>query len=475
MNKKFFIFMMFLFMGTFNFNKTLAKEITNETKIFINDVIASSKLFDNKESTYIKIKNDDTIKISANSSIDGLYIVYEIEGKKGCIDASGEKIEIGLNGFAHEYINVAEKIKGVSEITIKYESEAKIADIYVFDEGDLPEFVEVWNPPCKNADIVLLSSHADDEQLFFLGLLPTYVARGARVQVIYFTHHNNQTIRYHELLHGLYTVGIRNYPIIGIVPDAYSTTLEGAIRNMNNSGITEDDAIDFYVKMFRKLKPQVIVGHDEKGEYSHGQHILNTYVLKKALELSNNENYGLESVEKYGVWNPKKVYLHLYKENEITMDYDIPLDYFDGKTAYEVSKEGYKTHNTQQWTWFTKWINGNNNSYIKAIEIKTYSPLNFGLYYSSVGEDVQKNDMLENIVLYSEQERIEQERIERERIAEQERIKEEARRNEERIKEENRLLMQQKRKRAIVMISVLIIATIILCVIHKIKIKRGKV
>jgi len=79
------------------------------------------------------------------------------------------------------------------------------------------------------------------------------------------------------------------------------------------------------------------------------------------------------------------------------MNYDIPLEYFDGKTAYEVSKEGYSKHLSQQWTWFTKWINGSNNSYTKATDIKTYKPTDFGLYRTTVGNDIEKNDMFENL------------------------------------------------------------------------------
>ena len=86
------------------------------------------------------------------------------------------------------------------------------------------------------------------------------------------------------------------------------------------------------------------------------------------------------------------------------MDYDSQLDYFNGKTAYEVSKEGYSKHLSQQWTWFTDWINGKNNEYTKATDIKKYSPLQYGLFYSNVGEDIEKNDMFENLVYYKTQE-----------------------------------------------------------------------
>ena len=60
----------------------------------------------------------------------------------------------------------------------------------------------------------------------------------------------------------------------------------------------------------------------------------------------------------------------------------------------------------------------------KATQITTYSPCKFGLYRSLVGADVQKNDFLENITTYAQQEQQEQERLEQERL-EQERLEQE--------------------------------------------------
>lgn len=372
-----------------------ANDITDTSNILINGE-KQSKLTDKFENTYITIKNTDKITISNNEDIYGLYIIYELTSKPGTITIDNKNIAIGENNFLHDYINLTNTPS--KNLTISYNEDVKIGEIYILGKGDLPEYVEVWEPPLdSNTDLLLLSTHSDDEQLFFLGLLPTYVAKGANVQVVYLTNHYDNPKRLHEQLHGLYTVGIRNYPIIGIVPDAYSESLNGAVSNINKANLTIEDVTDFQVEMIRRFKPSVIVGHDELGEYSHGQHILNTHTLKIALEKSNDAIYHTESYEKYGLWNTPKTYLHLYKENQIVMDYDTPLEYFNGLTAYEVSKLGYSKHNSQQWTWFTKWINGNNNEYTKSIDIKKYSPNEFGLYKSLIGEDIQKNDMFENL------------------------------------------------------------------------------
>lgn len=379
-------------------NVILAEDITKSSNILI-DSNQNIKLIDNNENSYITIQKDSIITITNEEDIFGIYIIYELNSQEGIISNNSKSGTIGNNDFLHEYINVNELIGKSKELTISYKEDVKIGEIYVLGEGNLPEYVEVWDKSCEEADLLLFTTHSDDEQLFFLGLLPTYVARGANVQVVYFAHHNDNPKRLHEQLHGLYTVGIRNYPITGFIPDAYSESLEGAIANIKNAGITVEDTTNFQIEMIRRFKPLVVVGHDELGEYSHGQHILNTHVLKIALEQSNDKNYHNESYEKYGLWNVPKTYLHLYKENQIIMNYDEPLEYFNGKTAYEVSKEGYSKHLSQQWTWFTKWINGTNNSYTKATEIKTYSPLEYGLYRSLVGEDKNKNDMFENLTM----------------------------------------------------------------------------
>ena len=406
MNKKIIVLISIIFailLIIFLPSNVYAEDITKSTVITINDTPINKKATDNKENTYIKISKDEKITIKSNEEIHGIYIIYEYSSQTGILSTSTNNIKIGTNNFLHEYININDTLGASNELTLIYDEEVKIAEIYILSSGELPSFVEVWEPSCEVADLLLFSTHSDDEHLFFLGLLPTYVAKDAYVQVVYFANHNDASNRLHEQLHGLYTVGIRNYPVMGIIPDAYSTSLNGAISNLKSAGLTEEDALKFQVEMIRRFKPQVVVGHDENGEYSHGQHILNTHLLKQAIYKANDLNYDEASYNKYGNWQISKLYLHLYKEKEINMNYDIPLDYFGGKTAYQVSKEGYKKHLSQQWTWFTGWINGKNNNYTKATDITTYSPLKYGLFYSSVGDDLEKNDMFENITYYKKQ------------------------------------------------------------------------
>lgn len=386
--------------------KVTAEDISKEVIITINDNV--TKIYnDGSESTKKTVSKNGIIKINANSTINSIYIIYDTKSMLGSITYDDKTITIGENGFLHEYVNL--KDFKTNEITISYADKVTIKEIYIFDDDNLPKRVQKWDKLNEEADLILFSTHADDEHLFFAGLLPTYIAKGYNVQVVYLTNHNDNPIRLHEQLNGLWEVGVTNYPVIGFVPDAYSTTLVSALNNLERSKYTEEEVTNFYVELLRQYKPLIVFGHDEKGEYGHGQHILNTHILKKALDLTNDENYHIDSFKTYGLWDVPITYLHLYKENQITMNYDIPLEIFDGLTAYEVSKNGYSKHLSQQYTWFTDWLRGKNNSYTSATQIKNYSPLEFGLYRSVNNNNIETID---NLVIQRREEKNKKEVVE---------------------------------------------------------------
>jgi hypothetical protein len=224
------------------------------------------------------------------------------------------------------------------------------------------------------------------------------------------------------MLKGLWAVGVRNYPVFGPFEDFLRETLNETYKEYAARGVSKTDIQEFVITQLRRFKPQVVVGHDINGEYYHGMHMVYTDSLRKVLDLSGDATQFTDSAEKYGVWDVPKTYLHLYDQNKIVMDYDTPLESWDGLTAFEVTqKYGFTCHKSQHWTWFYRWIYGSGIEITKASQIKTYNPCLFGLYRSTVGEDVLKNDFMENIVSYGEQERLEQERLEQERL-EQERL-----------------------------------------------------
>ena len=420
-----------------------AADITGNTEFSGTGFTSFAFLKDGNIKEYASSTGDAEITLKNNSGIGSLYLLFDLEYGEYTItdNDTGVTITAGERGFLHEYIALKST---TTSVTIRFSNgKVRLSELYVFSTGSAPDFVQVWDAPLEGkADLVLFATHGDDEQLFFAGLLPYYAQEvGCAVQVVYMTDHRNLTnARTHEMLNGLWSVGVRAYPVFGGFADFLIEDKQGTYDEYAKMGVTQEMLQSYMVEQIRRFKPQVAVGHDLEGEYKHGMHMVYADLLVKALDMTNDATCFPESAEKYGLWDIPKTYLHLYETNPIVLNYDVPLESFQGMTAFDVTRElGYPCHESQQYTWFTKWINWVNMSVggtpvTKATQIKDYNPCLFGLYRSTVGADVQKNDFLENIVTYAEQERLEQERLEQERL-EQERLEQE-RLEQERLEQE---------------------------------------
>ena len=373
------------------------------------------RLFDGSRSTYTAIPDAASVTLSRTDGIAALYIEFDRIPQAWTLrDAGGTAHSCGQNGFLHEFVDVSALFGTLPEsLTLTFPPGTVIADIYAFSAGELPGWVQIWNPPCQQADLLLLSSHSDDEQLFFAGVLPYYaIERQLSVQVAYVVQHfeawgTPDHQRPHEQLDGLWTVGVRNYPVMSDFPDLYSeskdraTAFSAAQKVYGDAGITYEDFVGYITECIRRFEPLVVVSHDLDGEYGHGTHVYAAAALTEAIALAADETQFPDSAAAYGVWTVEKTYLHLYRENQITMDWDTPLDSLGGKTPFEVTQEGFACHKSQHWTWFYKWIYGTADAPItKATQVRGYSPCRYGLYDTKVGPDVMGGDFFENVETY---------------------------------------------------------------------------
>lgn len=350
--------------------------------------VASGKLTDRAHTTY---ENIEKITISANAPINAIYVVF--------YDAP---TSFSVNGktYSASFLHQFAEVESASEIELVFSKKTKVCDIFAFGDT-VPDWVQKWTPPVDKADILLCPTHSDDDQLYFAGLLPCYAGeKGYSVQVAYLVDHSLNPQRRHELLNGLWTAGVTAYPVINPIADLYSESAEEALQKLSTYGVSEDDILDFQITILRRFKPQVVVTHDFDGEYGHGMHKLNAKTMARAIEISGDAAASPQSAEQYGVWSVKKMYVHLYEQNQVVLDLDTPLEKFGGKTAYEVSCEAFDHHKSQHSYSFLSWLRGKNNEYTKATQITKYSPTQYGLYYTAVGEDKQKNDLFENLTDY---------------------------------------------------------------------------
>ena len=288
----------------------------------------------------------------------------------------------GDTRFLHAYVALPQPAQHVRlAVTSEKKTALRINDLFVLSEGDLPDWVQVWQPTEEKADILCLSTHPDDELIFFGGAIPTYaVEQQRKVVVAYFTRSN--TTRSSELLNGLWHMGVRTYPVIGNFKDSYAKNLKAAYKTAGGKGKVNE----WIVGLYRQYKPEVVVTQDTNGEYGHKQHMMIADAAQNCIALAANEDEFTASTIAYGTWQVKKLYLHLYPENQITFDWTVPLKSMNGATGIELAEEAYTLHKTQA------------SSGMSVTETGTkYDNRVFGLAFTTVGEDVRKDDFLENI------------------------------------------------------------------------------
>ena len=284
-------------------------------------------------------------------------------------DASGAWVNL-LTDSRH-YTNTYLSLPGVTHFRILPlgSDTLSLSELHLFGEGSLPGWVQTWQPFEGKADLLVLSAHCDDELLFFGGVIPYYTAeRQMKVIVCYLTHQTHT--RRSEALDGLWTCGVRHYPEMGIFKDVKVDHADECYPYWGG----EDAVRSRVAELINRYQPEVMVTHDTRGEYGHGAH---KACAQMAMEYADETPADS--------WPLKKLYLHLYKQNPIVMDWRQPLAAFDGKTAFDVAKAAFNCHVSQK-------SNG-----LIVQDWGTWANNLFGLYHSTVGPDTGAADLFENI------------------------------------------------------------------------------
>ncbi len=313
-----------------------------------------------------------TVSTPAGKSCQGVMLTFASEpGKIRVLDESESCIARWEGPY---YVAWIPFTRPVNRFTLLNPGGEKwsLSRLSVLSEGDLPEWVQRWKPMEGNADLMLISTHPDDELLWFGGLLPSCAGeRGKKVQVVCITG-GQDPVRRVELLDALWHCHVRDYPVIGNFPDTAMYSREGTLRHWGG-----EDALDLFLgEQLNAFRPAVVVTQDLKGEYGHVHHELTVEAVIRVIA---------EAGEDSVLFRPQKLYLHLWAENEISMDWDRPLASFGGKTGMEVAAEACRMHVSQQFTHFHVAPKGSK-----------YDSTRYGLYWSRVGPDQQKTGFFEN-------------------------------------------------------------------------------
>lgn len=386
----------------------------------VSGINGDAKAFDGDHSTYASSFAGGSLTIKAEENIGFLYIEFNHAPGEWTLLSGMKSAKCGADGFIHEFVDVQGLLGDCKTVSLSFPGVVELTDVYVYGKGEVPANVQRWKPACDRADLLLLSAHSDDDQLYFAGLIPYYAkVRKLKVQVVFFTEHLNENYRWHERLDSLWTAGLANYPVVSEFPDAYSTTLSGAWTNFQKSGYTKDTINLWVAYQLCRFRPLVAVTHSYKGEdggvyaggAGHGQHMAAADALTSAAELAAASDIG--GLEKYDL---PKLYIHCYGTGLMKLScIDEAYPELGGLTPFNVSQNAFLCHESQwsDWSAIKQWMWGTNYpvskpetiTIKKSSDIKVNSPIYYGLARTGAGvpADSLKKDLFENLTPYPQE------------------------------------------------------------------------
>ena len=381
-----------LMLCTHGMAESEAEDITNDCLFTSNYKDTLFRLTDEKTKMHYEGRKGKPCWIEIASpqgkTIEGIYMIWADDTSPVSLEVWDEALgtfavydTVNQGIYLHEYLAIPE----TTSIRLSSTDDAgtiALCEVNLLTGGTTPSWVQAWEPPCKDADILVLVAHPDDEYLFFGGAIPFYsMERGLHVAVAYMT--CKDATRYHELLNGLWTAGVHEYPyLVGLIDKSASVKMSTAYNQWD--GV--DHALDVVAQLLDAVNPNIVLTQDLGGEYGHGAHMA---VADICLRIIRDE-------ERHLARRPLKLYLHLWDENPIQMDWTIPMTSADGKTSLEIAASAFKCHVSQQ-GYSVKMKNGKPYKF----EVVAGGPLDngkFGLAYSSVGEDSGIMDFTEHVL-----------------------------------------------------------------------------
>ena len=264
-------------------------------------------------------------------------------------------------------------------VTVVPDSQINLCSLYAFGEGDVPNY-HPWEPTAAKLDYLIVAMHPDDDVLFMSAIIPLYTVEQGREGTIFYTA-TRERVRKDEAQNGAWIMGLRKAPILGTFPD-----IGPSYYQKYKNSFQQKDVVKFLVGLFRQYRPEVVFSHDLNGEYGHWQHKLLAHAVQEAVPLAADPAYDAESAEKYGTWEIKKLYLHLYAENPIHLPATKPIEAYGGLTPVEIATAAFQCHQSQL------------PSRHAVLNEGVYSMSDFGLAYTTVGLDTPEvNDPFEHI------------------------------------------------------------------------------
>ena len=266
-------------------------------------------------------------------------------------------------------------------VCVSSNTDMDLCSALIYGPNVLPKNYHPWEPTPEKLDYLVIATHPDDDVLFLGAIVPLYGATRGLSGTILYTATRGIRYRCDEALNGAWVMGLRNHPLFADFPNLLPKQQWQRGKDFSVGNLTE-----YYVRILRRYKPEVVVTHDANGEYGHWQHINVSQAVRDAVSLAADASYDPASAKEYGLFQVKKLYLHLYPEQTVTLDVYRPLAAFGGQNVIDVATAAYAEHRSQVKV-----------DHYRVSNDGFYRLSDFGLCFSAVGADTGTNDLFEHI------------------------------------------------------------------------------
>ena len=270
-------------------------------------------------------------------------------------------------------------LDGITHLRLRtIKGELRLMELRLYGPGEPPQNVVHFTETADKADLLILACHPDDDVLWMGGLMPIYAGQlGMKVQMAYMT--ALYPFRRCEAMDALWFLGVRQGPVFLGHPDRGGITYWQATELWGG----REQTAQMIARLIRRYRPEVLVTQDAKGEYGHTQHRAMSAACTLAVKMAADPH--MRALRDLPPWDVKKYYIHLYGEDSLTLDMELPLTAFGGKNAFELAQEAFQLHVSQQPSRFVMELNGPN-------DMRKY-----GLAHTTVGPDEAHIGLFEHL------------------------------------------------------------------------------
>ncbi|QQL45637.1 PIG-L family deacetylase [Sulfuriroseicoccus oceanibius] len=290
-----------------------------------------------------------------------------------------------------------------------------LPNIEEYQQGHDPQtndFGRAYSARPAKATLLVVCAHPDDEGIFFGGTLP-YYTQTQNVPTICISMTSGDyslapTVREAEFRSACWEYGLRNHPLFPRFRDYWidDGDINGTWDIWNDNVLGNGDeaagklkATEYVARQIRKFRPEVVITHDENGEYGHSNHKAASIATRDAFAMAADPTVDLDGL---APWQAKKLYIHRYNTNANAVSklfhdhWESPS--INGLTPRQVANNGLAYHATQgTQTVSTAYLTGETAS----PDFEAHASEEWGLHTTMVGPDPIAPDFTINGTLYS--------------------------------------------------------------------------